>query len=188
MNMRRKPALFNNKEMHIMNVRSIIGRMSLLSLSVAGLSAALPAFAMDPGPQAATYVEMQDYLPTWQEQDAWWNTRYALKREFDDVCGDTFCSGEYTNIEALNYRCSVNASTGIIGECVWVFAASEEDVDPSSGKVVVKPRIWQCVSPLAPSTSAQELAAALAGNSNPMQVTLPRTRTNLHESLSDCLY
>ncbi|HUB89029.1 MAG TPA: hypothetical protein VMA74_04780 [Dyella sp.] len=171
-----------------MNARSITGRMALLSLSVIGLGFALPATATDRSPQAATYVEMQDYLPTWQEQDAWWNTRYSLKREFDDVCGDTFCSGEYTNIEALNYRCSVNTSTGLIGECVWVFAASEEEVDPNSGKVVVKPRVWQCVSPLAPSTSAQELAVALANNRGPMQVTLPRTRTNLHESLIDCLY
>lgn len=170
-----------------MNVRSITRRMALLSLSAMALGFALPA-AADSLPQAAGYVEMQEYLPTWQEQDAWWNVRYALKREFNDVCGDTFCSGEYTNIEALNYRCSVNASTGLIGECVWVFAASGEEVDPNTGKVVVKPRVWQCVSPLAPSTSAQELAAALTNNSRPMQVTLPRTRTNLHESLIDCLY
>jgi hypothetical protein len=181
-------ALFNNMEMHVMNVRSITGRMAILGLSVIGLGIALPAAAMDSRPQTATYVEMQDYLPTWQEQNAWRNTRYALKREFNDVCGDTFCSGEYTNIESLNYRCSVNTSTGIIGECVWVFAASEEDIDPNNGKVVVKPRVWQCVSPLAPSTSAQELVAVLANNRNPMQVTLPRTGTNLHESLSDCLY
>lgn len=170
-----------------MNARSTAGRTALLSLSFIGLGFALPATATEPSPQVATYVEMRNYLPTSQEQDAWRNTRYALKREFYDICGDTFCSGEFTNIESLNYRCSVNTSTGTIGECVWVFAASDEDVDPNSGKVVVKPRVWQCVSPLAPSTSAQELAAVLA-STNPMQVTLPRTNTNLHESLTNCLY
>lgn len=172
-----------------MNLRPITHRMALLSLSAIALGFALPAAAAaDSRPQAASYVEMQEYLPTWQEQDTWWDIRYALKREFNDVCGDTFCSGEYTNIESLNYRCSVNSSTGIIGECVWAFAASEEEVDPSSGKVVVKPRVWQCASPLAPSTSAQELVAALANNRSPMQVTLPRTRMTLHESLIGCLY
>jgi hypothetical protein len=188
MNMRRKPAHYSTTRRSFMNVRTVASQAALLAMSAIGLSFASPAIAAGQPPQAGNYVEMRNYLPTWQEQDGWFDTLYNLKHDFDGICGDTFCSGEYTNLEALNYRCSVDSSTGIIGECVWVFAASEENVDPSSGKVIVKPRIWQCVSPLAPSTSAQELAAALANNRNPLRVTLPRTHTNLHESLSDCLY
>lgn len=134
----------------------------------------------------ARYVDMMDYLPTWQEQDAWFDTIYQLKRNFNDTCPDTYCSGEYTNIEALRYRCSVETATGLIGQCIWVLAASNERVDPETGHVIVDSRQWQCPSPLAPDTSAQELMNALKG-SEPMHQLLPRTHRTIHEGLIDCL-
>jgi hypothetical protein len=180
-------------EITLMNICSIMRPAAFRLALFLGVCFALPAAAATQSPQvaspmAATYVEMRDYLPTWQQQDAWVSTIYSLKRNFDDICGDTFCSGEYTNIEALKYRCSVNTSTGIIGECVWVFAASLEEVDADSGKILVRPRIWQCASPLAPSTRAEDLAAAFVNNTQPMEVVLPHTNMTLHESLTDCLH
>ncbi|MFK2900303.1 hypothetical protein ISP15_08150 [Dyella jejuensis] len=131
-------------------------------------------------------MDILDYLPTWQERDGWRETTYWLKQNFDDVCLDTFCEGEYPNLEALSYRCSVDAGTGYVTECIWVFAASREEISPADGKVVVEPRIWQCPSPIASMTRAQDLAAALA-NDNPLRSPLPHSDTTLYDSLLDCL-
>ena len=137
---------------------------------------------------SANYVEIRDYLPTYQQQDAWRYTVHQLKQNFDEVCGDTFCSGEYTNIEALSYRCSVQAATGEVGECIWTFAASDEEIDPNSGKVLVQPKLWQCASPIAAGTRAEDLAATLTNTPNPLRTPLPHTSKTLYDGLLDCLY
>lgn len=133
-----------------------------------------------------TYTDMHRYLPTWQERDAWLDVLYQLKVNFDDICGDTFCEGEYPNLEALKYTCSANTITGEVGECRFVFAASSDEVDPDTGKVRASVRQWQCASPLAPHTDARQLLAALQG-SRPLWATLPGTSTTLYEGLIDCL-
>ena len=136
--------------------------------------------------QAPAYVDMHSYLPTWQERDAWLDVLYQLKLNFDDVCGDTFCEGEYPNLEALRYTCSANTTTGEVGECRFVFAASSEEVDPDTGKVRASVHQWQCASPLAPHTDARQLAAVLQG-SRPLWATLPGTNSTLYDGLVDCL-
>ena len=171
-----------------MIMRTIVHSAACCAIVSLGLCATPSARSANASSTTATYVDMYDYLPTWQQQDAWLNLQFALKRDFDDVCGDTFCSGEFTNIEALRYQCSVNRSTGVIGECIWTFAASDESVDPDTGKVVVNPRVWQCRSPLAPYTRAEELLQALGDTNRPLSKPLPRSNQTLHYSLSDCLY
>jgi hypothetical protein len=171
-----------------MNMRTIVHSAACCAIVLLGLCGTPSARSANAVSTTATYVDMYDYLPTWQQQDAWLNLQYALKRDFDSVCGDTFCSGEFTNIEALRYQCSVNRSTGVIGECIWTFAASDESVNPDTGKVVVNPRIWQCRSPLAPYTHAEELIQALGDTNRPLSRPLPRSNQTLHYSLSDCLY
>jgi hypothetical protein len=171
----------------LMNKRTIVNSATCCAIVLLGLCSTPSTRAANASSSTAAYVDMSEYLPTWQQQDAWFDLQYALKRDFDNACGDTFCSGEYTNIQALRYRCSVDRSTGVIGECIWTFAASDESIDPGSGKVVVQPRIWQCRSPLAPYTRAEELIQAL-GTSRPLSRPLPRSNQTLHYSLSDCLY
>jgi hypothetical protein len=134
---------------------------------------------------AGTYVDMDDYLKG-SQRDAWSYTTYFLRSNFNDVCGDTFCEGEYSNIQELRYRCSVDANTGMVGECVWLFAASDEQIDPADGKIITQPKIWACVSPLAAQTRAVDLAQALA-NQKPLFTPLPQTHRTLYDGLMDCL-
>ncbi|WP_266171147.1 hypothetical protein [Dyella subtropica] len=136
--------------------------------------------------QPPAYVDMHSYLPDWQDRDAWLDITYQLKMNFLDVCGDTFCEGEYANLEALSYRCSVEAATGNIGECVWVIAASQEEINPNDGKVMVSLREWQCVSPLAAHTSAEQLVATLKGR-DPIHAPLPNTKQTIYDGLTACL-
>lgn len=134
----------------------------------------------------AEYVDVSAYLSDAADIDAWYTMVYNLKQNFDYICGDTFCEGEYTNIESLRYRCSVEGLTGAIGSCVWVFAASNEEVSPSTGRIIVDVRTWRCRSPIVRGTSIHDLLIALAGPS-PLYVALPETNQTIYDGLASCL-
>ncbi|NVI96887.1 hypothetical protein HV824_01945 [Myxococcus sp. AM009] len=160
---------------------------SQFSIAALSLSFLAPLSALASGNTVANaYVDVSAYLTSEADIEAWYQLSASLKRNFDDICGDTFCEGEYSNIESLRFRCSVNALTGRMGQCVWVFAASNEEVDPATGAVTVDAQTWACQVPLAPRTTMQQLLAALAGTS-PLYATLPRTQTTIYEGLGDCL-
>lgn len=135
---------------------------------------------------AAQYVEASGYLRDDAQIDAWYEMRYRLRENFDRICPDTFCAGDYSNLYALRFSCSVEQSSGAIGQCVWVFAASNEEVDPVSGRIQATPKAWRCRSPLAPGTTMSALLGALAGD-RPLYATLPGTSVSLYDGLIDCL-
>ncbi|WP_149196050.1 hypothetical protein [Luteimonas suaedae] len=135
---------------------------------------------------AAQYVDASAYIHGDEQINAWYGMTWQLKRDFDDICGDTFCEGEYSNIEALRYRCSVHQVSGRIGMCLWMFAASHEEIEPVTGKIGVDKAFWQCRTPLAPGTTLEELLAAVAGQS-PLYAELPSGQGSIYQGLIDCL-
>ncbi|WP_157511092.1 hypothetical protein [Frateuria sp. Soil773] len=137
-------------------------------------------------PLRAEYVDAASYLTGDADIEAWYTLVDRLRRNFDDVCGDTFCEGDYANIQSLSYRCSVEKHSGVIGRCVWVFAGSVEEIDPERGRVLVDARHWRCRSPLARPTRIQDLLAALSGP-RPLHAPLPGTGRSLYDGLVDCL-
>lgn len=139
-----------------------------------------------PAEEAAQYVDASDYVQGEAQLDAWLSMLSQLKRDFDDICGDTFCEGDYSNIESLGYRCSVDQASGQIGMCVWLFAASHEEIDPSTGEVLVQPKFWRCPTPLAPHTTIEALLAAVAEQS-PLYAPLPGSDRSIYDGLTDCL-
>src|SRR3954470_20626402 len=44
----------------------------------------------------------------------WLDLRRTLDQNFDEVCGDTFCEGDYSNLQALRFRCSINTTNGVL--------------------------------------------------------------------------
>jgi hypothetical protein len=132
------------------------------------------------------YTDVSAYLTSDADIDAWYSLVRNLEQNFDDICGDTFCEGEYSNLESLRYRCSVRQTTGALGSCVWVFAASNEEINPRTGKVIVDAQVWRCRSPLARGTSIHDLLAALSGPS-PLYDPLPGTDRSLYDGLTTCL-
>ncbi|WP_224364472.1 hypothetical protein [Hyalangium versicolor] len=135
---------------------------------------------------AREYVDVSAYLTSEADIEAWYQLVSGLKQNFDDICGDTFCEGDFSNIQALRFRCSVDRLTGTLGQCVWVFAASNEEIDPATGKIGVDPQTWRCKSPLARGTRISDFLAALAGPS-PLTATLPGTQRSIYDGLMDCL-
>ena len=159
--------------------------MSIRTWVVAAvLGLAVPAAAQST--PARQYVDTSSYLTSDADIEAWYQLVSNLKQNFDDVCGDTFCEGDYSNLESLRFRCSVESRTGVIGECVWVFAASNEEVDPATGAITVDTQTWTCKAPLARNTTIRAFLTALAGTS-PINAMLPRTTQSLYDGLVDCL-
>ncbi|MDB5768403.1 MAG: hypothetical protein JWQ61_3217 [Collimonas fungivorans] len=143
-------------------------------------------FCAAPAATAAAYVDAVDYPGQGQGWDAFYDLERRLQRDFDYICGDTICEGEFSNMQALRYRCSVQQADGMMGECVWTFAASNAEIDAASGKVVVDARTWACRTPLAAQTPVATFYSALAGDS-PLRAPLPGTNRTIFDGLFDCL-
>lgn len=160
----------------------------LMSLLLTSSTLAFGAEKETPAAQSVPphYVDVYEYFSTDAQYAAWFTLTSQLRRNFDDICGDTFCEGDYSNIQSLEFRCSVEQTTGRIGRCLWLFAGSYEEVDAESGKINVTSHVWRCRAPLVPHTTMDAMLAALAGNS-PLQANLPGTQASLYDGLTDCL-
>jgi hypothetical protein len=129
-----------------------------------------------------TYVELGDFLTTETDTNAWLDLRRALAQGFDDVCGDTFCEGDYSNLESLEFNCSVSSKIGKVRECAWTFAASDDRVVATTGEVAATVPFFICR--VTPHAKAGELLTALAAD--PLHTVLPGLEKSLYDSLSDC--
>lgn len=154
---------------------------SLLAAAVLAL-ASFSAIAQEP-----RYVDVSAYPLSDEHYDAWIGLRIGLKQDFDYICGDTFCEGEFTNIESLRFNCSVERATGRIGMCGWVFAASNEEIAPLTGRIRVTDRgFWHCRMPVVGGTSIEQFIEALQVD-EPLYAPLPMTTDTLMDGLIDCL-
>jgi hypothetical protein len=137
--------------------------------------------------RAPTFVDARYYFHEPEAIDAWYALTATLRQNFDDVCGDTFCEGDYSNYESLGFRCSVD-QRGVIGSCAWLFAASTDEVVPETGEVLVNWRNWRCTLPVARGTRVNDLVKRLTNaGDTPLFVSLPRTTSSLYDGLVDCL-
>lgn len=158
-----------------------MNRLSLLLLSIVlatGTASAQTA--------PRNYVEAGSWVRTDADIEAWYTLLANLRRNFDDICGDTFCEGDWSNIQALRMRCSVETGSGSIGRCVWIFAASNEEIDAATGRILVDTHTWRCRAPIVRGTTLPELLAALAGD-EPLYAALPRGGGSIYDGLIDCL-
>lgn len=158
--------------------------MTPIRMLATGLLACLPlgpAAAADPG-----YGDATEFFHSDAQYEAWFELTRGLRRDFDWICGDTFCEGEYTNIQPLRFRCSVHRGSGRIGMCVWTFAASHEEIAQATGRIGVQRAFWQCRTPLAAGTTIDQLLAALAVD-EPLYAPLPGLPHSVMDGLIDCL-
>lgn len=132
------------------------------------------------------YVDVSSYLRTDAAYEAWYVLRSGLVRNFDDICGDTFCEGDYSNIQSLRFLCSVHAVSGRIGTCSWTFAASDDAIDSRNGAITARTVHWQCRTPLVVGTTVEQLLAALQGD-RPLYAPLPNSDRTIYDGLADCL-
>ncbi|MFT3693018.1 MAG: hypothetical protein QM831_07745 [Kofleriaceae bacterium] len=113
--------------------------------------------------------------------DGWFGIQSQLASNFNDVCGDTFCEGDWTNIQPLRVYCSVTSKRGDIKDCAWAFTASTHEVD-ASGKVLTDAVTFQCH--FKPTGTATKLIAALQGD-DPLHASLPGMGS-IYDAIGDC--
>lgn len=128
------------------------------------------------------YVELGDFLQNEADRKAWFAVRQSLEKSFDDVCGDTFCEGDYSNLTALDFDCSVSSKLGKVRECAFTLAASTEAVDRATGNVNATVPFFVCR--VTPQAKAGELVAALS--TDPLHAALPGLEKSLYDVIGDC--
>ena len=74
--------------------------------------------------------------------------RGNLENAFADVCGDTFCGGDYNPIRPLTLTCSVKLSDGTLGSCLWTFAGAYDSIAKTTGRVTNHNHLWKCALPV----------------------------------------
>jgi hypothetical protein len=111
-----------------------------------------------------------------------------LEQQFDVICGDTFCEGDYSNYQSLGMRCSVERSSGRVGACSWAFAASNVEVAAANGQLTTDARTWACEIPVAPGTRLSTLISVLSQPAEPaLYAALPGTGRSAFDGIADCL-
>ena len=161
----------------------------LRSISIIAVILGLAMACESPVAQASSsgqYVEAGAALRTDAEVEAWYGIAWQLRRQFDEICGDTFCEGDYSNLQPLRFQCSVDAHSRRIASCAWSFAGSQESIDPATGDITSQPGFWQCHIPLAPQTNLDRLLVALH-TPQPLYARLPGTERTVLDGLIDCL-
>src|SRR3954447_24411774 len=76
---------------------------------------------------STTYVDILDFSKT--DQGQWYDSIHSLNAQFDQICGDTFCEGDWSNLTPLTFGCSVSSKLGSVKDCAWTFSAADVYVD-----------------------------------------------------------
>lgn len=139
---------------------------------------------LPPTPDKTFYAELGDWA--WEAGDqgaAWSETKRRLAEGFDQICGDSFCEGEYPDITALRFACSMNLNTKRVSRCSWTFAAADTSVG-ARGEISATTATKRCVVEIGAQASA--LMTALSGP-DPLNATLPGKTTSIYDALVGCL-
>lgn len=117
----------------------------------------------------------------------------AFKDQFDMICGDTFCEGEFSNLQFMGFDCAIEMTTKKVGQCLWTMSGSYADVVPATGKIKLTKKFFACDLHFKGNEADLEafLAKASKGGDSGFQglweVTIPGTTKTMLDVISDCL-
>lgn len=143
------------------------------------LSAAPPGLA-------ASHVDLVDFPTSEANWDRFYDLEAALSGQFNALCADTFCEGDYSNYRVMQFRCAVDALRGTVQRCTWVVAASELRVQAATGEVQVDNAGWQCPVELQPGVPVEAFHASLDAPEG-LMAPLPGLEYGLFDHLPGCL-
>jgi len=136
---------------------------------------------------AYSYQDVEETFTNELDQTRWFDLVHGLQNDFDDICGDTFCEGDFTNLASMSFRCSVSVRTGQLKSCLWLFAGSYETVTPSTGNVRPVAKFFRCAIPLQGTPAAVMDALLAPGDRGPLWRPIPGTTQSIYEVLGGCL-
>jgi hypothetical protein len=138
---------------------------------------------------ALSYVSANDYYSTAANIDRWYASKAALVAGFDRVCGDTFCSGDFGDLQAMDFTCSVTKSTGNIKSCAWTFGGSWHLVPEHGGLLDLHSQTFRCNVPVKGTLKQliDVLAAPYQFADEVVRRPLPGTTATAYDALLGCL-
>lgn len=148
-------------------------------IGIAWCLACLPALS-------AGHVDARDHPSPGAGAAAFILMERALVRGFDDICGDTFCEGDYSNLRALQLRCAVTRGEGRVTRCLWSFVGSQAWVEGDRPVPEVDARTWACALPVTPGTPLSLLLSTWSTR-DALDTPLPGSAASPYEALTDCL-
>ena len=111
--------------------------------------------------------------------------RDVLDNEFNRICGDTFCEGEYGNIVSIDLICSVVPTTGQIKTCLWTLGGTTQAVNENTGKVE-KGHLFECS--FSPKMTIQKMVNTITNIDYDLEDSiLPGMKESLYDMLTGCL-
>ena len=137
-----------------------------------------------PLPTEGAFLDVNDGASE-EDRTRYFELRDKLRLGFDQVCGDTFCEGDYSDIYGLSLRCSVDPKTGKLGACSWPFAGASSSVAASTGNVTSRRETWSCAIPV--KGTLDGLLDSLGKAADPLHAPLPGTDKSIYDALADCL-
>jgi hypothetical protein len=137
--------------------------------------------------RSPAYRDVEETFTDEADQNRWFELERGLQQDFDEICGDTFCEGDFTNLQSMSFRCSVSLRTGQLKSCLWLFAGSHETVTPSTGTVRPTARFFHCTVPLQGTPAAVMDALLAPGAAGPLWNAMPGGTRSIYEVLGDCL-
>jgi hypothetical protein len=137
--------------------------------------------------RAPAFRDVEEMLGSEDDQNRWFELTRGLRQDFDDICGDTFCEGDFTNLESMSFRCSASTRTGLVKTCLWLFAGSTESVTASTGNIRPVAKFFSCAIPVTGTPHALLDALLAPEGQGPLWRPLPGTTSSIYEHLGDCL-
>jgi hypothetical protein len=159
--------------------------LAALSLLAVGCGAA-PESAQVDDVTGTQYVDAVTFLQTSADPGAWAQMVTTLEGNFYDVCGDTFCGGDYSNLTSLGLTCAVSSKVGQLHDCVWTFAGTSELVNPTTGALTISKPTFQCHF-TADTRVPKLVSTLLAPGSDPaLRRPLPGGTTSIYDAIGEC--
>ncbi len=131
-----------------------------------------------------SYADLLETLPE-GDLERWITVRAALVAGFDRICGDTICSGDYSNLTTVRLVCSSTTKARKLKACTWLLGGSLDHVDGGTGKIVTAARAFECPVPVA-STAKQMLDVLAPAGDDALHTPLPGTGRSFYDALVDC--
>jgi len=138
------------------------------------------------------FRDVEESFTSEDDQNRWFQLLEGLRQNFDDICGDTFCEGDFSNLQSMSFRCSVSTRTGELKTCLWLFAGSYETVTASSGNIRPVTKFFSC--PIAVTGTPHALLDALLPTTpmpppggGPLWAPLPGSPSSIYDQLGNCL-
>lgn len=165
-----------------------MSRVLVLSLCLVAAACAAPSPAEDVADSEdelrTTYGTLFETLEG-NDLDRWFDVRSKLKSGFDRICGDTICSGDFSNLATIDLTCSSTRAQKKMKDCLWVLGGNIDTVDGRTGKLTTEARTFTCHVPVG-SNAKTFLDALHAAGDDALNTTVPGTNGTFYDALVTC--